>query len=75
MVNALLSIFLAKGKLSLALSCLRFSVIWVLMMSTFVKKGYFSQACGVLDDMGEKVCPADVATYNVKSRSSHCCSE
>jgi pentatricopeptide repeat protein len=74
MVNTFLSIFLAKGKLSLA--CKLFEIFsdmgvdpvsytYNSMMSTFVKKGYFNQAWGVLNEMGEKVCPADVATYNV----------
>ncbi|KAA8529035.1 hypothetical protein F0562_033477 [Nyssa sinensis] len=74
MVNTYLSIFLAKGKLSLA--CKLFEIFTNMgvnpvsytynsMMSSFVKKGYFSEAWGVLHEMVEKVCPADIATYNV----------
>lgn len=74
MVNTFLSIFLAKGKLSLA--CKLFEIFsdmgakprsytYNSMMSSFVKKGYFNEAWGVLNEMGEKVCPADIATYNV----------
>ncbi|XP_075668311.1 pentatricopeptide repeat-containing protein At4g01570 [Castanea sativa] len=74
MVNTFLSIFLAKGKLSLA--CKLFEIFsnmgvnpvsytYNSIMSSFVKKGYFNEAWGVLNEMGEKVCPADIATYNV----------
>ncbi|KAH7519377.1 hypothetical protein FEM48_Zijuj08G0029600 [Ziziphus jujuba var. spinosa] len=74
MVNTFLSIFLAKGKLSLA--CKLFEIFsdmganpvsytYNSMMSSFVKKGYFNEAWGVLNEMGENVCPADIATYNV----------
>ncbi|XP_019194203.1 PREDICTED: pentatricopeptide repeat-containing protein At4g01570 [Ipomoea nil] len=74
MVNTFLSIFLAKGKLSLA--CKLFEIFtntgadpvsytYNSMMSSFVKKGYFNEAWGVLREMGDKVCPADIATYNV----------
>ncbi|KAH0745326.1 hypothetical protein KY285_006983 [Solanum tuberosum] len=74
MVNTFLSIFLAKGKLSMA--CKLFEIFTDMgadpviytynsMMSSFVKKGYFNEAWGVLQEMGEKVCPSDVATYNV----------
>ncbi|KAF8407390.1 hypothetical protein HHK36_006521 [Tetracentron sinense] len=74
MVNTYLSIFLAKGKLSLA--CKLFDIFTDMsvdpvsytynsMMSSFVKKGYFSEAWDVLHEMGEKLCPADIATYNV----------
>nr|GMC76309.1 pentatricopeptide repeat-containing protein At4g01570 [Ipomoea batatas] len=74
MVNTFLSIFLAKGKLSLA--CKLFEIFtntgvdpvsytYNSMMSSFVKKGYFNEAWGVLRQMGDKVCPADIATYNV----------
>ncbi|EYU39754.1 hypothetical protein MIMGU_mgv1a001778mg [Erythranthe guttata] len=35
------------------------------IMSSFVKKGYFKEAWGVLHAMGETVNPTDVATYNV----------
>ncbi|KAG7954911.1 hypothetical protein I3843_11G044800 [Carya illinoinensis] len=74
MVNTFLSIFLAKGKLSLA--CKLFEIFTDMgvdpvsysynsIMSSFVKKGYFNEAWGVLNEMGENVCPADIATYNV----------
>ncbi|KAK6239614.1 hypothetical protein QUC31_005083 [Theobroma cacao] len=74
MVNTFLSIFLAKGKLSLA--CKLFEVFTDMgvdpvsytynsIMSSFVKKGYFNEAWGVLNEMDEKVCPADIATYNL----------
>ncbi|KAK9273916.1 hypothetical protein L1049_018728 [Liquidambar formosana] len=74
MVNTYLSIFLGKGKLSLA--CKLFEIFTDMgvdlvsytynsMMSSFVKKGYFNEAWGVLNEMGEKICPADIATYNV----------
>ncbi|XP_052196031.1 pentatricopeptide repeat-containing protein At4g01570 [Diospyros lotus] len=74
MVNTYLSIFLAKGKLSLA--CKLFEIFTDMgvypmsytynsMMSSFVKKGYFDEAWGMLLEMGENVCPADIATYNV----------
>ncbi|PHT31321.1 Pentatricopeptide repeat-containing protein [Capsicum baccatum] len=74
MVNTFLSIFLAKGKLSMA--CKLFEIFTDMgadpvsytynsMMSSFVKKGYFNEAWGILQEMGEKVCPSDVATYNV----------
>lgn len=74
MVNTYLSIFLSKGKLSLACKLFEiFSDIGVnpvtftynSIMSSFVKKGYFKAAWGVLHAMGETVSPADVATYNV----------
>ncbi|CAN4126680.1 unnamed protein product [Withania somnifera] len=74
MVNTFLSIFLAKGKLSMA--CKLFEIFTDMgadpvtytynsMMSSFVKKGYFNEAWGILQEMGEKFCPSDVATYNV----------
>ncbi|TKY67391.1 Pentatricopeptide repeat-containing protein [Spatholobus suberectus] len=74
MVNTFLSIFLAKGKLSLA--CKLFEVFsdagvdpvsytYNSIMSSFVKKGYFTEAWAILTEMGEKFCPADIATYNV----------
>ncbi|XP_065859979.1 pentatricopeptide repeat-containing protein At4g01570 [Euphorbia lathyris] len=74
MMNTFLSIFLAKGKLSLA--CKLFEIFsdmgvdpatytYNSIMSSFVKKGYFNEAWGVLNEMGEKVCPSDIATYNV----------
>ncbi|XAR62638.1 hypothetical protein NMG60_11017476 [Bertholletia excelsa] len=74
MVNTYLSIFLAKGKLSLA--CKLFEIFtdmgvnpvgytYNAMMSSFVKKGYFDEAWSVFREMGENVCPTDVATYNI----------
>ncbi|CAM8997744.1 unnamed protein product [Rhodiola kirilowii] len=74
MSNTYLSIFLSKGKLSLA--CKLFEIFTVAgfdpttytynsMMTAFVKKGYFDVAFGVLRQMGEKICPTDIATYNV----------
>ncbi|KAJ4965264.1 hypothetical protein NE237_017113 [Protea cynaroides] len=74
MINTYLSIFLAKGNLSLA--CKLFEIFTEMgvnpvgysynsMMSSFVKKGYFNEAWSVLHEMGEKLCPADIATYNV----------
>ncbi|CAL1398824.1 unnamed protein product [Linum trigynum] len=73
MVNTFMSIFLAKGQLSLA--CKLFEVFtdmgvnpvsytYNALMSSFVKKGYFEEAWNVLNEMGEKLCPADIATYN-----------
>ncbi|XP_072973812.1 pentatricopeptide repeat-containing protein At4g01570 [Typha angustifolia] len=74
MVNTYLSIFLAKGKLTLA--CKLFEIFTSLgrnatsytynsLMSTFVKKGYMREAWAVLQDMGDKLSPGDIATYNV----------
>ncbi|KAI4342815.1 hypothetical protein MLD38_027390 [Melastoma candidum] len=74
MVNTFLSLFLAKGKLSLA--CKLFEIFhdagidhtsytYNSIMSSFVKKGYFDEAWGILHEMGEHVCPADIGTYNV----------
>ncbi|KAK7404529.1 hypothetical protein VNO78_05479 [Psophocarpus tetragonolobus] len=74
MVNTFLSIFLAKGKLSLA--CKLFEIFsdagvdpvsytYNSIMSSFVKKGYFAEAWAILTEMGEKFCPADIATYNM----------
>lgn len=74
MVNTYLCIFLAKGKLSVA--CKLFEIFTDMggdavsytynsIMSSFVKKGYFNQAWGILNEMGENLCPADVATYNI----------
>ena len=74
MVNTFLSIFLAKGKLSLA--CKLFEIFTDMgvnpvsytynsLMSSFVKKGYFTEAWAILNEMGEKVSPSDIATYNV----------
>ncbi|KAL9360187.1 hypothetical protein Peur_048310 [Populus x canadensis] len=74
MVNTFLSIFLAKGKLSLA--CKLFEIFTDMgvdpvsytynsIMSSFVKKGYFNRAWDVFNEMGEKVCPPDIATYNL----------
>ncbi|OWM74818.1 hypothetical protein CDL15_Pgr004585 [Punica granatum] len=73
MVNTFLSIFLAKGKISLA--CKLFEIFTDMgvdptsytynsIMSSFVKKGYLSEAWSVLNEMGEKICPWDIATYN-----------
>ncbi|KAK6144946.1 hypothetical protein DH2020_021766 [Rehmannia glutinosa] len=59
MVNTYLSIFLAKGKLSLA--CKLFEIF----TNMGVDPGYFKEAWGVLHAMGETVNPADIATYNV----------
>lgn len=74
MINTYLSIFLAKGKLSIA--CKLFEIFTDMgadavsytynsIMSSFVKKGYFDQTWGILHEMGENLCPADVATYNI----------
>ncbi|MCI09897.1 pentatricopeptide repeat-containing protein, partial [Trifolium medium] len=74
MVNTFLSIFLAKGKLSLA--CKLFEIFtdagvdpvsytYNSIMSSFVKKGYFNEAWAILSEMGEKLCPTDIATYNM----------
>ncbi|KAK9066559.1 hypothetical protein SSX86_013882 [Deinandra increscens subsp. villosa] len=74
MLNTYLSIYLTKGKLSLA--CRLFDIFTDLgvdpvnytynsLMSSLVKKGYLNEAYGVLSEMGEKVSSADVATYNV----------
>ncbi|KAK8630866.1 hypothetical protein V6N13_079637 [Hibiscus sabdariffa] len=74
MVNTFLSIFLARGKLSLA--CKLFEIFTDMgvnpvsytynsIMSSFVKKGYINEAWGVLNEMDEKVCPTDIATYNL----------
>uniref|UniRef100_A0A803NUM2 Pentatricopeptide repeat-containing protein n=1 Tax=Cannabis sativa TaxID=3483 RepID=A0A803NUM2_CANSA len=74
MVNTFLSIFLAKGNLSLA--CKLFEIFTDMgvnpvsytynsLMTSFVKKGYFDEAWDILNEMGEKVCPADIATYNL----------
>ncbi|KAK7258402.1 hypothetical protein RIF29_23977 [Crotalaria pallida] len=74
MVNTFLSIFLSKGKLSLA--CKLFEIFtdagvdpvsytYNSMMSSFVKKGYYTEAWAIVTEMGEKLCPADIATYNM----------
>ncbi|CAB77727.1 hypothetical protein [Arabidopsis thaliana] len=75
MMNTFLSIYLSKGDLSLA--CKLFEIFngmgvtdltsytYNSMMSSFVKKGYFQTARGVLDQMFENFCAADIATYNV----------
>ncbi|XP_051152924.1 pentatricopeptide repeat-containing protein At4g01570 [Andrographis paniculata] len=74
MVNTYLSIFLSKGKLSLA--CKLFEIFTNMradpvsytynsIMNSFVKKGYFKEAWGVLRAMGETLNLADIATYNV----------
>ncbi|XP_030528007.1 pentatricopeptide repeat-containing protein At4g01570 [Rhodamnia argentea] len=74
MVNTFLSIFLAKGKLSLACKLFEMftdmgidptSYTYNSLMSSFVKKGYFDEALGVLNEMGERVCPTDIVTYNL----------
>ncbi|KOM24657.1 hypothetical protein LR48_Vigan2399s000100 [Vigna angularis] len=74
MVNTLLSIFLAKGKLSLA--CKLFEIFndagvsqvsycYNSIMSSFVKKGYFIEAWAVVAEMGEIFYHTDIATYNM----------
>ncbi|KAI3766858.1 hypothetical protein L2E82_16933 [Cichorium intybus] len=75
MVNTYMSIYLTKGKLSLA--CKLFEIFTDLgvdpvnytynsLMSSLVKKGYLNEAYGVLSEMGnKKISAADVATYNV----------
>lgn len=74
MVNTFLSIFLSKGKLSLA--CKLFEIFtdagvdpvsytYNSIMSSFVKKGYFNEAWAIVSEMGEKLCPTDIATYNM----------
>ncbi|KAL1362407.1 hypothetical protein HN51_010673 [Arachis hypogaea] len=74
MVNTFLSIFLDKGKLSLA--CKLFEIFtdagvdpvcytFNSMMSSFVKRGYFTEALAILNQMGENLCPTDIATYNM----------
>ncbi|CAN8237801.1 unnamed protein product [Cochlearia groenlandica] len=75
MMNTFLSIYLSKGDLSLA--CKLFEIFnemgvtdltsytYNSMLSSFVKKGYFKTARGVLDQMGDNFCGADIATYNV----------
>ncbi|KAL8532987.1 hypothetical protein ACS0TY_009302 [Phlomoides rotata] len=63
-----------KGKLSLA--CKLFEIFTNMgvnpvsytynsIISSFIKKGYFKEAWGVLHAMGETVSPTDIATYNV----------
>ncbi|KAI3974363.1 hypothetical protein MKX01_031032 [Papaver californicum] len=74
MVNTFLSIFLAKGNLSLV--CKLFEIFtekgvnsvsytYNSMMTSFIEKGYFDEAGGILHEMGEKLCPADIGTYNI----------
>lgn len=74
MVNTYMSIFLAKGKLSVA--CKLFEIFaemgcdpviftYNTVLSSFIKKGYFKEVWGVLIEMKEKLCPADIATYNM----------
>ncbi|KAF8053335.1 hypothetical protein N665_1430s0012 [Sinapis alba] len=75
MMNTFLSIYLSKGDLSLA--CKLFEIFndmgvtdltsytYNSMMSSFVKKGYYKTARGVLDQMGDNFCASDIATYNV----------
>ncbi|GAB4841256.1 hypothetical protein Ancab_021988 [Ancistrocladus abbreviatus] len=74
MVNTYLSIFLSKGKLSLACKLFELftdmgahavSYTYNSIVSSFVKKGYFNVVWGALHDMGEKLYPADIATYNL----------
>ncbi|KAF6156763.1 hypothetical protein GIB67_033232 [Kingdonia uniflora] len=74
MVNTYLSIFLAKGNLSVACKLFeKFTDMGIdpvnytynSMMTSFVKKGYFNEVWGVLHMMGEKLCPTDIATYNI----------
>ncbi|KAL8162045.1 hypothetical protein V2J09_013534, partial [Rumex salicifolius] len=74
MVNTYLSIFLAKGKMSLA--CKLFEIFsdmgldfktytYNSIMSSFVKKGYYNEAWSIIDHLGESFCPADIATYSI----------
>jgi pentatricopeptide repeat protein len=74
MVNTYLSIFLAKGKLSVA--CKLFEIFTSLgqkgtsytynsLMTSFVKKGYVKQVWAVLHERGGQLCPNDIATYNL----------
>ncbi|KAG9455392.1 hypothetical protein H6P81_008296 [Aristolochia fimbriata] len=74
MVNTYMAIFLSKGKLSMA--CKLFEIFTSMgkepvsytynsLMSSFIKKGYFIEAWGALREMGEKLCPTDIATYNM----------
>ncbi|CAI9281439.1 unnamed protein product [Lactuca saligna] len=77
MMNTYISIYLTKGKLSLA--CKLFEIFTDLgvdpvsytynsLMSSLVKKGYLNEAYGVLSEMGNKkdsATTADVATYNM----------
>jgi pentatricopeptide repeat protein len=74
MINTYLSIFLAKGKLSVA--CKLFEIFTNLgnkgtsytynsLMTSFVKKGYLKQVWAVLHERGGQLCPNDVATYNL----------
>ncbi|XP_068650769.1 pentatricopeptide repeat-containing protein At4g01570 [Aristolochia californica] len=74
MVNTYMAIFLSKGKLSVA--CKLFEIFTSMgkepvsytynsLMSSFIKKGYFNEAWGALCEMGEKLCPTDIATYNM----------
>ncbi|KAK4782304.1 hypothetical protein SAY86_016406 [Trapa natans] len=73
MVNTFLSIFLAKGNTSLAcklfeiftdMGLVTTSYTYNSIMSSFVKKGYFNEAFGVLNEMGDELSPWDIATYN-----------
>jgi pentatricopeptide repeat protein len=74
MINTYLSIFLAKGKLSVA--CKLFEIFSNLgnkgtsytynsLMTSFVKKGYLKQVWAILHERGGQLCPNDVATYNL----------
>lgn len=73
MMNTYLSIFLARGKLSIA--CKFFEIFTSMgkepmsytynsLMTSFIKKGYVTEAWGILQEMGDNLCPADIATYN-----------
>ncbi|KAL5217011.1 hypothetical protein ABZP36_017695 [Zizania latifolia] len=74
MVNTYMSIFLAKGKLSVA--CKLFEIFTSLgkkgtsytynsLMTSFVKKGYLKQVWAILHERGGQLCPNDIATYNL----------
>lgn len=74
MVNTYLSIFLSNGNLSLA--CKLFEIFTDMgvspvsytynsLMSSFLKRGCFDELYNVLHEMGEKLCPSDIATYNL----------
>ncbi|KAK8940753.1 Pentatricopeptide repeat-containing protein [Platanthera zijinensis] len=74
MMNTYLSIFLSNGRLSTA--CKLFEIFESLgsepvgytynsLLSSFVKKGYLKDAWGIIQDMMEKKCPADIATFNL----------
>ncbi|KAG0501943.1 hypothetical protein HPP92_002015 [Vanilla planifolia] len=74
MLNTYLAIFLSNGKLTEA--CKLFEIFTSLgskpvsytynsLLSSFVKKGYLNDAWGILQEMGDKKCPADIATFNM----------